>query len=304
MTDLSSPIYHDEEAARLHLEALRWANGRFCPHCGATEATSPVASKKHAPGLYFCNACSKTFTVRVGTLFERSHVALHKWVLAFELMAASKKGMSAHQLHRMLGVTYKTAWFMAHRIREAMQPDGYQGPMGSAGGFVEADETFIGGKKENRHKGERSKAKMPPKQVVFALVERDGSARSFHVATVSGRTLKPILRQQVSQSAHLRTDESHAYHRMRRDFASHERVNHSREEYVRGDAHTNTVEGYFSILKRGIYGVYHHVSPAHLKRYLSEFDFRYTHRKIEDTERAELALKGIEGKRLTYRRTA
>lgn len=304
MTDLSKPIYHDDNAARKHLERLRWADGRFCPHCGATEGTSSVAGEKHRPGLYYCNDCKRTFTVMVGTLFERSHIALHKWVLAFELMAASKKGISAHQLHRMLGITYKSAWFMAHRIREAMQDPEYPGPMGKDGGTVEADETFVGGKNENRHKSKREAGKLIKKQIVFSLVERGGAVRSFHVKSASARTLRPKLRLHVSQCAHLRTDEWTGYHGMKRDFASHETVNHSTEEYVRGDAHTNTVEGYFSIFKRGVYGIYHHISEQHLGRYLSEFDFRYTHRKIEDAKRAAKALKAIEGKRLTYRRIA
>ncbi|HLI10233.1 MAG TPA: IS1595 family transposase [Alphaproteobacteria bacterium] len=309
MSDLSNPIYNDENAAREHLEALLWKDGRYCPHCGATEGMVKVegTKKSHRPGLYYCNSCGKQFTVTVGTLFERSHIPLHKWVLAFHLMSASKKGISAHQLHRMLGITYKSAWFMTHRIREAMHNPQYPGPMGKGGGTVEADETFVGGKKENRSKAKRAQAFQPRKAIVVSLVERGGEARSFHVKSTSARTLRLKLRLHISQTAHLRTDEWQGYYGLKRDFASHETVNHSAEEYVRGDAHTNTVEGFFSIFKRGVVGVYHHISEQHLSRYLSEFDFRYSNRaalKITDDMRAAKALAGIKGKRLTYRRVA
>ncbi len=298
--NLSNPIFQDEAKAREHLEGLRWADGRFCPHCGEAEKTSPVTGKSHRPGLYYCLSCKKTFTVTVGTLFERSKVPLTKWVLAFHLMSASKKGMSAHQLHRMLGVTYKTAWFMAHRIREAMRPaDGSEGPLGGQNKVVEVDETYIGGKAKNRA------YKAPPKkEAVVSLLERDGNVRSFHVANVTAKTLRPILVKQISRKSYLMTDESVVYPKVGEEFAGHGTVNHSADEYVRhgGFMHTNTIEGYFSIMKRGINGVYQHVSEQHLKRYLGEFDFRYNERKISDGERTDKALKGIEGKRLTYRR--
>ncbi len=304
--NLSNPIFQDEAKAREHLEGLRWADGRFCPHCGEAEKTSPVEGKSHRPGLYYCLSCKKTFTVTVGTLFERSKVPLTKWVLAFHLMSASKKGMSAHQLHRMLGVTYKTAWFMAHRIREAMRPaDGSEGPLGGEGKIVEADETFVGGKEKNKHRSKRAKTRLGGswgKETVFSLVERGGNVRSVHTVSVTAATLRPILVAQVDRKSFLMTDDAGQYRYMGREFARHEVVNHGIEEYVRGEAHTNTVEGYFSILKRGINGVYHHVSQQHLKRYLGEFDFRYNERKTSDGERAAKALKGIEGKRLTYRR--
>lgn len=305
MADLQNPIFQDEAKAREHLEALRWADGRFCPHCGEAEKTSPVAGTSNRPGLYYCNSCKKTFTVTVGTLFERSKVPLTKWVLAFHLMNASKKGMSAHQLHRMLGVTYKTAWFMAHRIREAMRPGDDQGPMGGEGKTVEADETFIGGKEKNRHRSKRAKKRLGGnwgKETVFSLVERGGNVKSMHVTSVTAKTLRPILVAQVDRKSFLMTDDAGQYRYMGREFARHQAVNHSIEEYVRGEAHTNTVEGYFSILKRGITGTYHHVSQQHLKRYLGEFDFRYNERKASDGERTAKALKGIEGKRLMYRR--
>jgi hypothetical protein len=222
-----------------------------------------------------------------------------KWALAYRLLASSKKGMSAHQLHRMLGVTYKTAWFMAHRIREAMRPIDAE-PMGGSGKTVEADETFVGGKAKNR-----AYAKTLPKhEAVMSLVERGGKVRSRHVADVTATTLKPILVETIAKDMHFRTDQAPVYTEIGKGFASHETVNHSIKEYVRGDAHTNTVEGYFSIFKRGIYGVYHHISEQHLKRYLCEFDFRYNERTalgVTDTERTEKAIRGAIGKRLTYR---
>ena len=297
VTDLTNPIFHDDAKAREHLEGIRWASGRFCPHCGESENTNPVNGKSHRPGLYFCNGCQKQFTVTVGTLFERSKIPLSKWVLAFHLMSSSKKGISAHQLHRMLTITYKTAWFMAHRIREAMR-DIKPGPIGGAGKVVEADESYVGGKARNR------KGKVPPKETVIALVARDGKVRSFHVPDVSAKTLKPILRSHIDRKSYLMTDEAPVYENPGREFSGHGTVNHSIEEYVRGGFwHTNTAEGYFSIMKRGIHGVYHHVSQKHLGRYLGEFDFRYNEREalgVDDTARATKALKGVEGKRLTY----
>jgi transposase-like protein len=304
MCDLTNPIFTDATAARKHLESIRWADGRFCPHCGETENTSFVRGKKHRPGLYYCNGCKKQFTVTVGTLFERSKIPLNKWMLAFHLMNASKKGISAHQLHRMLGITYKSAWFMAHRIREAMRPaSGEVGPLGGPGKTVEADETVIGGKERNKHKSKRNPKNIGAvgKEIAFSLVERGGNVRSFHVPAVNAKTLRPILVTQVSRKSVLMTDDAGQYRIIGPEFAGYETVNHGISEYVRGDAHTNTIEGYFSILKRGITGTYHHVSQVHLKRYLGEFDFRYNTRKISDAERAALALKGIEGKRLTYR---
>ncbi len=298
MTDLTNPIYNDKNTAREHLEAMRWPDGPYCPHCGSVENITKLGGKSTRPGVYKCNACRKPFSVTVGTLFERSHIPLHKWVLATHLMAASKKGMSAHQLHRMLGVTYKTAWFMAHRIREGMR-EFNPGPLGGENLSVEVDETYVGGKARNR-----KSRKTAPKEAVVALVEREGKVRSFHVARVNSKTLRPVLTRHVSRKSRLQTDDSPVYDTIGREFRGHGRVNHSIEEYVRGGFdHTNTVENYFSILKRGIVGVYHHVSADHLKRYVGEFDFRYNHRRINDWERAQEALKGIGGKRLTYRRT-
>lgn len=293
--DLTNPIFTDEEKARKHLEKLRWPKGAFCPHCGESEKITKLKGKGHRPGLHQCNGCRQHFTVTVGTLFERSHIPLHKWLLAFHLMSASKKGISSHQLHRMLGVTYKTAWFMTHRIREAMKTD-HNGLLGS-NGPVEADETFIGTKP-----GAKKRRGYAHKNVVLSLVERNGEVRSFHVPSVTAKTLKPFLKDNIMPEAHLMTDDAGQYRLIGPDFAKHDVVTHSTGEYVNGESHTNTVEGFFSILKRGLIGTFHHVSAQHLQRYVTEFDFRYNHRKVTDSERAESALKGITGKRLTYRR--
>ena len=303
MIDLTNPIYTNEDAAREHLESLQWPDGPVCPHCGSFEKITALKGKSTRPGVYKCNNCRKPFSVTVGTLFERSHIPLTKWLLATHLLTASKKGMSAHQLHRMLGVTYKTAWFMAHRIRESMRPAGDDaGPLGGNNKVIEADETYVGGKAKNRAFKEP-----PKKEAVISLVERDGRVRSTHVANVTAKNVRKVITTQASRDSYLMTDESSVYKRLGREFAGHGSVNHSIDEYVRGGFwHTNTVENYFSILKRGIIGTYHHVSEAHLKRYLGEFDFRYNERAglgVDDATRAAKALKGIKGKRLTYRRT-
>ena len=297
---LQNPIFQNEEKARERLEVRVWANGHVCPHCGATEdRTRKLAGKARRPGLYQCNECCEQFTATVGTVMERSKIPLTKWLLAIFPLSASKKGMSAHQLSRMLDVSYKSTWFMMHRIREAMRELSFAaGPLVGMNKVVEADETYVGGKAKNQ------KDKIPPKEAVVALVERDGFVRSFHVPNVTAKTLRPILVTQISRASYLMTDEGTVYPKVGKEFAGHGRVNHSINEYVRGGFwHTNTVEGYFSILKRGIIGTYHHVRPAHLKRYVGEFDFRYNTRKITDMERAEIAAEGIKGKRFTYRRT-
>lgn len=305
--DISNPIFNNEDKARAYLEQQRWPNGPYCPHCGESENVHRMTGKSHRKGLFQCNACRKTFTVTVGTLYERSKVPLHKWLFATHLLSASKKGMSAHQLHRMLGVTYKTAWFMAHRIREAMNdPD--PGPLGGKDRIVEADETYLGGNKGEwefiNGIGWRRKRGYAGKRAIVALVERDGRARSFHVDRVNSKTIKSILFTNVTRDTHLMTDEAQLYKAPGRQYASHKRVVHSKREYVREDAHTNTIEGFFSIFKRGMKGVYQHCGEQHLQRYLTEFDFRYNTRGLTDSERADIALKGITGKRLTYRRTA
>lgn len=304
--DLDAKHFHDEGAAREFLEDVRWPDGPICPHCGAIG----TAYKTKKIGVYRCGEgkCRKDFTVRVGTLFERSHIALHTWLYATHLLTSSKKGMSSHQMHRMLDVTYKTAWFMTHRIREAMRElhPAESDPLGGQNKVVEVDETYVGGKEANKHASKRQHRGRGPvgKEPVVTLVERDGRVRSFHVADVSSGTLKPILKQQIDAATYIMTDESAVYPAAAREFSGHGTVNHSIEEYVRGQFwHTNTVENYFSILKRGIVGTYHHVSQAHLKRYVGEFDFRYNNRAglgVSDAERAIAALKGIEGKRLTY----
>lgn len=302
MCDLTAPQFTDEDKAREHLEALRWPNGPVCPHCGA-EGGWKIEGEKSRPGLYKCKQyeCRMQFSVTVGTVFERSKIPLTKWLMAVHLMCASKKGMSSHQIHRMLGVTYKTAWFMTHRIREAMREES-GGLLGSGGGVVEADETF-GNERKPRAQGKKGRG-YNHKTKVLSLVERGGKVRSFHVPTVNAATLAPILRDQISADARLMTDEASHYTAVGREFAEHGVTAHGIGEYVRGDIHSNTVEGYFSIFKRGLMGTYHHVSPEHLKRYLCEFDYRYNYRTAAgytDKERAIAALKGIGGKRLMYR---
>ncbi len=303
MTDLTAIYFKSEPAARKQLEKVRWPDGPVCPHCGTMEKITKLKGKSHRPGLYKCNSCSGHFTVTVGTLFERSKIPLHKWFMASYLLCSSKKGCSSHQLHRMLGVTYKTAWFMAHRIRAAMR-DANPEPMGGGGKAVEADETYFGGRKRrSMRRPDGKQYGLGDKMKIVALVERGGRARSFHVDHVDSKTIRNILVKNVQRDSVLMTDEAKQYRVVGKEYAGHKRVYHSIYEYVRGEAHTNTIEGFFSIFKRGMKGVYQHCSEGHLHRYLSEFDFRYNTRDLEDTERAAKALQGIEGKRLTYRRT-
>ncbi len=299
--NITDPIYSDENKARAHLEKLQWPNGPVCPHCGSVDNATKLKGKSTRPGVYKCKSkgCRKPFSVTVGSLMHRSKIPLNKWLAAMHLMTSSKKGVSAHQLHRMLGITYESAWFLAHRLRAAMR-DPNAGPIGGSNKVVEADETFIGGKAKNRAFKEP-----PKKEAVVALVERDGEVRSFHVANVTAKTLRTAIVTAADRASYLMTDENKAYVKFGREFGGHGTVNHSRDEYVRATFwHTNTVENYFSILKRGVFGVYHHVSEAHLHRYLAEFDFRHNTHKLDDTSRAEKALRGMVGKRLTYRRTS
>ena len=315
MTDLQNPIFNDLDKAREALELTRWPNGPYCPHCGNADEDliAKVEGKKHShrAGLYYCNECKGTFTVTVGTVFERSKVPLTKWWLATHLMASSKKGISAHQIHRMLGVTYKTAWFMCHRIREAMK-DMAPAPMGGPGKIIEADETYYG-KRETPRKDQTSRTKPTKrgksgggeKRVIFGLVERGGKAHTFHINQATAWEVRKIIVKNASRDSELHTDESRIYTYLGKEFDAHKTVVHSKLEYVRGNVHTNTVESVWSVFKRGMKGVYQHCGEAHLHRYLAEFDFRYNNRsalKISDTERTENIAKGIEGKRLTYRR--
>jgi len=307
---LSERYFQDEAAAFEALEAIVWPNGAHCPHCGGTERIGTLSGVKDKKGrvrlgLKKCYDCRKQFTVRVGTVFESSHVALHLWFQAAFLLCSSKKGISANQLHRTLGVTLKTAWFMSHRLREAMRVLKME-PMGGYGKVVEADETYVGGKEKNKHRSKRTPGNLggKGKEIVMSLVERGGRVRSTHIPEVSASTLRPVLDAQLDRATSLMTDEAGQWRIVGKDYARHEMVNHGIGEYVRGDAYTNTIEGYFSILKRGITGTYHHVSQQHLKRYLAEFDFRYNERQalgVNDLARTNAALCGIRGKRLYYK---
>ena len=302
--NLQNPIFTDEAKAREWLEARIWPNGPTCPHCGNSDQAriTSMHGAVHRAGLYQCNEpeCREQFTVTVGTVFERSKIPLTKWLAAIFLLSSSKKGMSTHQMHRMLDISYKSTWFMTHRLREAMRV-GDLAPMGGPGTIVEIDETFIG-----------NKADMPKrrgfahKHAVLSLVERGGKVRSFHVAGTTAAHLVPILRANIAKETAVMTDEAGQYSHLSKEFASHEFVNHSAGEYGRGDVHTNTLEGFYSIFKRGMTGVYQHCSEKHLHRYVAEFDFRYSNRVAlgtNDMERAEKLARGIVGKRLTYRRT-
>jgi transposase-like protein len=294
--DLRSPIYHDDNAAREHLEALLWPNGATCPKCNASgNRVTKLQGKSTRAGVYKCKDCRKPFSVTVGTVMERSHIPLSKWVLAAQLMASSKKGFSALQLQRMIGTNYETAWFLFHRLREcAANPT--PSPIGGQNKVVEADESYIGGKAKNKAFGPP-----PEKHAVFTLVERDGEARSFHVANVTAKTLAPIMAKHASPKSYLMTDEAPVYGAIGEEFSGHGTVNHSAKEYARGNFwHSNSAESYFALLKRGVYGAFHSVSEAHLHRYLAEFDFRYNTRKISDAERADALLSGAKGKRLMY----
>jgi transposase-like protein len=299
---IQNRAFHDDDAAREALEAARWPDGPVCPHCGNLdqEKIAKGKGKVHRPGLYYCAACNGQFTVTVGTVMERSKIPLSKWLFAMHLMGASKKGMSALQLSRMLGITYKSAWFLCHRIREAMDPF-TRGPIGGENKVVESDETFIGGKAKNR-----AFTKMEPKKhAVLALVDREGNSYSFHIANVKAQTLRENIVKTVAADSHLMTDELVSYSAIGREFAGHTTVNHSADEYVRlgGFAHVNNAEACFSLMKRAVFGTHHSISEAHLSRYLAEWDFKYNTRNASDGERAALIAKGIEGKRLTYRPT-
>jgi transposase-like protein len=300
---LAAAHFQNEAAAFAYVEARLWPNGPVCHHCGERERIGRLQGKTTRPGLYKCYRCKKPFTVRMGTIFESSHLPLQLWLQIIHLMCASKKGISTNQIQRMLRCSMKTAWFLGHRIREAMndKPGVFFSPIGGEGKTIEADETYIGPAAKNRAYEEPK-----PKLSVMSLVERGGAVRSFHVPNVTAKMLHPIIAKHAHRDSRFMTDESNIYAGLGWNFKSHQSVNHSIKEYVRGEVYTNTAEGYFSILKRGIYGVYQHVSEANLHRYLSEFDFRYSNRErlgVDDVARADLALEGVKGKRLTYETT-
>jgi transposase-like protein len=309
---LSQPLFHNEEAAFAYVEGKLWPRGPVCPHCNATgdkigkinartkpSKKNPEGLSRH--GLRKCYACRKDFTVRVGTIFEDSHLALHLWLQAIHLLNSSKKGISTRQIQRLLNCSMKTAWFLTHRIREIMKPGTAQDlpPMGGIGVTIEADETYIGaiaGRKKGR----------PPveKKIVMSLVERDGAVRSHHIPDVRAENVRRVLNT-AKHGTKLMTDDARVYQTTPTHFSSHDRIAHAYGEYVKGDVHTNTVEGFFSILERGLFGTYQHVSEAHLHRYLNEFDYRYNHRErlgVNDTTRTGLAVRNSKGRRLTYGR--
>lgn len=298
-----NPIFQDEDKAREALEAIRWPNGPVCPHCGNSDpdALAKVEGKKqtHRAGLFYCNECKGQFTVTVGTVFERSKVPLTKWWMAAHMLNSGKQGVSAHEIHRTLGVTYKTAWFMMHRLREAMKGKN-GGAMGGDGGVVIADETYWGNtskrakgwKKGHRHK----------QGVVGLLDPSTGEARAFHVKPATAQSVRKILVKNASRKSALVTDESHIYNKVGQEFGQHQTVHHARGQYVNSQGYTtNHVENFFGVFKRGMRGVYTFCGEQHLQRYLDEYAFRYTNRFVSDGERTALALQGIEGKRLTYR---
>jgi transposase-like protein len=312
MTAYTEPQFNNEEAARRTLEKVLWPSGPVCPHCGVIGHAYAKASR---PGVWRCaeSKCRKDFTITTGTVMERSHIPLHKWLLGFHLFTASKKGFSAHQLHRTLGITYRSAWFMAHRIRESMRAGGLKppSPLGGEGKVVEADETYFGNVPEAKRKTKASrghpfikKGRAANKRAIVSLVERGGNVRSFHVAVADGAAVANIVNENVVRESRLHTDESRLYIKVGENFAAHETVVHSAKEYARGDVTTNSVEGYFSIFKRGMKGVYQHCGEKHLHRYLAEYDFRYNHREalgFNDGECAARAIVNASGKRLTYR---
>lgn len=301
MSNLSAPHFHSEAKAIEYVEARVWASGVVCPHCGVVERAGKLQGKSTRPGLWKCYECRKPFTVKIGTIFEGSKVAMNVWLQAIYLVAGSKKGISSNQLHRILGVTLKTAWFMSHRIREAMRT-GQLAPMGGKGGAVEVDETFIG-----KIKGAPVKAAYHHKMKVLALLDRDSrQCRTIVIKDTRADTILPIVAANVSREATIMTDEHHAYNNLRDIYAGHGRTAHRHGQYVdleNREIHSNTVEGYFSIFKRGMKGVYQHCGEQHLHRYLAEFDFRYNNRAAldcDDTRRADRVLLGAVGKRLTY----
>lgn len=313
MSVLSAEYLHNEAAAYAYIEAHLWENGRPCPHCGVVDQSGALKGNTTRIGLYKCYACRKPFTVKVGTIFESSHIKLHIWLQAIFLISSSKKGISTNQLHRTLGVTLKSAWFLSHRIREAMASKGALPPIGGEGATVEVDETYIGTKDvipTKRGDGLPYKFKRPTgvasKRIVVSLVQRGGEVRSFHIARADKQTIAGIVVDNVARESRLMTDESKLYRGADAHVAEHHTINHGSKQYVRGEVHTNTVEGYFSVFKRGMRGTYQHCAGKHMHRYLAEFDFRYNNRAsldISDAARASKIVSGVVGKRLTYQRT-
>lgn len=311
MSVLTAKHFHDETAAYAFVEAHVWPEGRVCPHCGVVDQSGALKGKSTRIGVYKCYACRKPFTVKVGTIFEASHIKLHIWLQAIFLLSSSKKGMSANQLHRTLGITLKSAWFLAHRIREAMRSGGL-GPLGGEGQIVEADETYYGPKKVKRtvrmdgRPYSKNTGGPANKRSIVSLVQRGGEVRSFHVKRADKETVASIVVKNVARESSLFTDESRLYWGADAHVSKHHAVHHAKGEYVRGGVHTNTIEGYFSIFKRGMKGIYQHCDEKHLHRYLAEFDFRYNNREglgVNDVARASNLLRGVSGKRLTYQTT-
>jgi transposase-like protein len=296
--------FNDEQAAYDYVEARIWAKGRVCPHCGVFDRSGRLTGKSDRPGLYKCYACRKKFTVKIGTIFEDSHIQMRDWLTAIHLICSSKKGVSSNQLHRTLGITLKSAWFLSHRIREAMRP-GSSAKMGGEGSIVEIDETFIG-----RKEGAEVRRSGAHKNIVLSLIERGGEARSFHVESTKREDIIPIVKANIAKETHVMSDESTTYSALGKDFATHDSVDHGRKEWGYTDRRTgakvniNSAENYYAVFKRGMIGIYQHCSEKHLHRYVAEFDFRHSNRVklgVDDTERAERALMGVKGKRLTYR---
>ncbi|MBL8658596.1 MAG: IS1595 family transposase [Rhodospirillales bacterium] len=312
MSHFSDPHFHNEAAAYVYVEARVWPNGPVCPRCGGMERIGKMGGTSTRIGTYKCYACRKPFTVKIGTIFESSHVKMRLWLQAIYLLACSKKGVSANQLHRILGVTLKTAWFMAHRIREAMRDGGLE-PLGGSGKTVEADETYFGQQADPQPSPQRQgrpykkRGRGPAgKRAILGLVERNGRVRTFHVAQATKENVKDLVASNISRESRLCTDESRLYTEIGSTFADHQAVCHSAGEYVRGDVHSNTIESYFSVFKRGMKGVYQHCAEKHLHRYLAEFDFRHNTRVafgVDDQSRASKIVVGVIGKRLTYRTT-
>jgi transposase-like protein len=303
---LTAPHFHDEEAAYAWVESRVWPAGPVCPHCKGSERISKLQGKSTRIGVYKCYACRKPFTVKVGTIFEASHLGLHLWLQAMFLMCSSKKGISSNQLARTLGITLKSAWFLSHRIREAMRDGGLLPPMGSNGNAVEADETYYGAKDHITTRTKKGKPGLASKRAIVSLVQRGGEVRSFYVERATQDEVTGIVRANVAKEATLYTDESRLYDAAEALVAERQSVKHSVGEYVRGEIHTNTVEGYFSIFKRGMRGIYQWCSERHLHRYLAEYDYRYSYRiktGYDDAARFGLVLTRVSGKRLTYRTT-